>query len=201
MIIQNGKSEFAGCVFYAGEHNHYDDSDFYALVWDEASQSVLEVEYGSTRYGDCGKATVDITLQNLRKVYRFYYNQCRDFFDNAANPAQAKKVLVDDAVLVTRGRKIPKGTIGKAFWVGTRYNYYSRKNESRVGIEISETGERVFIPSEYVEVVGWESKLIRGNSRKEAIRKAAMDKIPYGLHNYLSRRWKTNERSLNVYSA
>lgn len=43
------KVTYEGCVFETRERNFYDDSDFYAVVWDEASQDVIEVEYATTR--------------------------------------------------------------------------------------------------------------------------------------------------------
>lgn len=40
---------YEGCVLSTGEHNWYDDSDFYAMVWDEATESVKKVTYATTR--------------------------------------------------------------------------------------------------------------------------------------------------------
>lgn len=40
---------YVGCVLRTGEHNWHDDSDFYAMVWDEETQSVKEVYAGTTR--------------------------------------------------------------------------------------------------------------------------------------------------------
>lgn len=40
---------YEGCVLRIGEHNYYDDSDFYAVVWDEETQSTRKITYATTR--------------------------------------------------------------------------------------------------------------------------------------------------------
>ena len=169
--------EYAGCVLDTYEHNGYHDSDWYAVCWDDKEGKIVTVEYDSTRAGGGGWAKIDATTDVLRKAYRFYYRACRSIFDRQFNPDQAKTVKVGDTLVVVRGVKIPKGSIGTCFWTGQRYNYYSRRNEDRVGLEID--GERVFLPAEYVEVVGWEERLITGRERKRRIRNEAMRQMPY----------------------
>ena len=44
------KDIYKGCVLRKWEHNGYDDSDFYADVWDEAEQRVKSIEYATTRF-------------------------------------------------------------------------------------------------------------------------------------------------------
>lgn len=119
---------------------------------------------------------IDATDDVLRKVYRFYANVGRSIFDSKTNPAQAKEVRVGDTIKVVRGRKIPKGSVGDVFWVGKSYNQWSRMNEERVGVEIS--GERRFLPAEYVEVIGWEQRLITGRERRKRIRNFAINSMP-----------------------
>lgn len=176
-----GKPElqYEGCVLSTYEHNGYHDSDFYAICWDEDKQEVVHVEYDTTRCGGGGWAKVDATPDVLRKVYRHTMDIARMNFDSRSNQAQAKAVRKGDMVEVVRGRKVPKGTIGEVFWIGTRYNTYSRTTEDRVGIEVD--GERMFLPLAYVAVIGWEDRLLTGKRRKEAIRRAAID---YAAVNY-----------------
>lgn len=64
-----------------------------------------------------------------------------------------------DYVRVVRGRKVPKGTEGRVFWVGevptweTRYyDWRNRRYEGRLGIELND-GERVFVPEAYCVVI------------------------------------------------
>lgn len=62
------------------------------------------------------------------------------------------------------------------FWIGKSFNCYSGRTEERVGIEVDD--ERIFVPLEYVEVIGWESRLITGKERKRRIRHAAIGFLP-----------------------
>ena len=154
----------------------YCDSDWYAICWDREKQKLVEVEYDTTRAGGGGRAEIDATPEVLREVYRRYKRLGREHFDLRTNPSNAKKVQKGDTVRVIRGRKVPKGTEGVVFWVGTRYNQYSRMDEERVGIEVA--GERVFLNAEYVEVIGWEARLVTGRERKQAIRNFAVNSMP-----------------------
>lgn len=167
---------YVGCVLSTYERNGYHDSDFYAVCWDEEKQAVVDVEYDTTRAGGGGHAYIDATDEVLRKVYRYYKKMGRSHFDTVYNPKQAQEIRRGDTVTVIRGRKIPKGSVGQVFWVGTRFNQYSRHNEDRVGVEID--GERVFLPLEYVEVNDWQARLLTGRTRKNQIRNFAINSMP-----------------------
>lgn len=53
---------YKGYVVCLGEHNYYDDSDFYAECWDNEKQKVVKVIYDTTRYASTGcRAEVDAT--------------------------------------------------------------------------------------------------------------------------------------------
>lgn len=168
--------EYVGATLSTYERNGYDDSDFYAICWDEEKNALVDVEYDTTRCGGGGWAKVDATKDVLRKAFRHCVNNARNHFDSVYNEAQAKKVKVGDTVVVMRGRKVPIGTTATCFWVGSRKNYYTYRDEERAGIEFG--GQRVFLPLEYVEVEGWEERLIRGKERKRLIRKAAVREMP-----------------------
>ena len=58
---------YQGLVLEKGEHNYWDDSDFYALYWSEKEQKPVECEYASTRYYGGGSATVDATPEIVEK--------------------------------------------------------------------------------------------------------------------------------------
>lgn len=53
-------------------------------------------------------------------------------------------------VVVVRGRKIPKGTTGECFWVGTTHSQYGA--QERAGFT-TEQGETVWIAKSHLEVV------------------------------------------------
>jgi hypothetical protein len=82
-----------------------------------------------------------------------------------------------DEVVVVRGRKVAKGSIGKVFWIGDCYNQFSYRTETRVGMIIGE--EKVFLPIEYVIKNEWEKFLLTGKARKQAIRNATINSLPY----------------------
>jgi hypothetical protein len=59
------------------------------------------------------------------------------------------QIVKGQKVVVVKGRKVAKGTEGEIFWLG----YETWNGESvlkRVGI-VSESGEKVFVSSDYVE--------------------------------------------------
>ena len=191
-IYGKTEPEYVGCVLSAYELNGYNDSDWYAVCWDREQQKLVEVEYDTTRAGGGGRAEIDATQEVLREVYRWYKRMGREHFDCCTNPSNAKKVQKGDTVRVVRGRKVPKGTEGVVFWVGTRYNQYSRMDEERVGIEVA--GERGFLNAEYVEVIGWEARLVTGRERKQAIRNFAVNSMPRHFRHLFSRRdWEWAE--------
>ena len=183
-IYGNAVPKYEGCVLSTYEHNGYEDSDWYAVVWDEETQCVTEVEYDTTRAAGGGWAKIDATPEVLLKVYRYYKNIGKSLFDKRTNQEQAKKVRKGDTVTVIRGRKVPKGTTGIVFWVGKKYNYYSHHDEDRVGIEVD--GERQFLPLEYVQVNDWEERLIRGKERKRKIRNFAVNSMPAHYRKYFA---------------
>lgn len=168
--------QYEGCVLNVWEHNGYHDSDFYATVWDEEKQAVVDVEYDTTRCGGGGTAQIDATDEVLQKVYRYYKRLGRSRFDGFSNEEQAKQFGRGDQVTVVRGRKIPQGTVGTVFWMGDCYNQYTYRTEKRVGIEVD--GERKFLPADYVERHNWQAHLITGKDRKRKIRNFAINSMP-----------------------
>lgn len=168
--------QYEGCVLNVWEHNGYHDSDFYATVWDEEKQAVVDVEYDTTRCGGGGTAQIDATDEVLRKVYRYYKRIGRVLFDGTTNMEMAKDFGRGDTVVVVRGRKVPQGTVGTVFWMGDCYNQFSYRTEKRVGIEVD--GKRVFLPAEYVERNNWQARLITGKDRKRKIRNYAINSMP-----------------------
>ena len=176
------ENAYEGCVLDWWEHNGAWDSDWYALVWDEGTQSVETVEYMTTRGGCYGTAKIDATFETIRKVYRYYKKDQKKFFDEHFNKDQAKKIRKGDTVRIIKGRKIKKGLEVPVFWAGTRYNPYSRMTEERIGVEVD--GERVFISAENAEPVNWEKRLLTGKARKKAIRSKTVDMMPLHYRKY-----------------
>lgn len=107
---------YEGMVLRLGEHNWYDDSDFYALVWDEATQSVKKVEYATTRgwtYHNGAKVDASDEIRakavawEAKRLFTLYAEQLQ------ADKLKALKELetgVEVKSLTTRGKN--KGVVG-----------------------------------------------------------------------------------------
>lgn len=154
---------FDGCVLQLRERNGYDDSDFEALVWDDAQGCARWIMYATTRgWSYPNNAVVDATDEVLAK-----YNAWNDAI-RSAREAKAKRLDDADAtkgkeVVVVKGKKY-LGKTGTVIWRGANkfgtyykngYNKPSDYYNQRVGVK-TETGETFFIPLEYVRVVGFE---------------------------------------------
>ena len=175
------KVMYEGRVLNWYEHNGYEDSDWYAEVWDDETQSIKQVEFMTTRAYCYGHAELDATDEVLRKVYRKNKKDAAKSFVGF-NLRQAKKIRKGDTVRIVKGRKVKKGLEVPVFWAGTTYNRWSRQNEERIGVDVD--GERVFISAENAEPVGWESRLIHGKKRKKMIRRKALEDMPTAYRNY-----------------
>lgn len=169
-------TEYVGCVLDTYEHNGAWDSDFYAVCWNREKREVVTVMYDTTRCGGMGTAKIDATDEVLHEMYQVYRQSTRKDFDNILNERQAKEYGKGDNVVVIKGRKVKKGTVGRVFWKGETFNPYSRMNEERVGIEVD--GTRKFLSAEYVENADWQKRLLHGKARKQEIRRLVMNRIP-----------------------
>lgn len=181
---------YVGKVLNWYEMNGYEDSDWYAEVWDEETQRIKSVEYMTTRCGCWGVAECDATDDILRKVYRQKKKSAASYYDQE-NEKKAKTVSRGDTVRIIKGRKVKVGTVAVCFWAGQRYNQYSRMVEDRIGVEVN--GERVFINAENAIPVDWEARLVRGKERKNTIRRMANEWMPISYRSYFKTRRKLVE--------
>jgi len=67
-VTYNGELSYEGAVLATRERNGYHDSDFYAIVWDEAEGRLTSVLYDTTRGASGGSATVDATEEVIEKA-------------------------------------------------------------------------------------------------------------------------------------
>lgn len=76
---ENGTKIYEGCVLTKEwERNTYHDSDFFTPVWDEETQTIRQIETGSTRHaGGCG-VEVDATSEVIKKAEAYM----REFLTN-----------------------------------------------------------------------------------------------------------------------
>ena len=121
MAIHNTTSNVTthtGLVLSVGERNGYDDSDFYAVVWDEAAGKPVDVTYASTRYWSRDtSAFIDATPEVRAKADAWYAEAAR-VAAVAAAEREAKRVCRGRLVQVVKGRKVPVGLVGEVIWMG-----------------------------------------------------------------------------------
>lgn len=137
--------EFAGAVLQLGEHNYYDDSDFYAVVYDAEAGTIHEVEYATTRFGGGGWAEVDVTAENRERAGDLCEAEWLRLI-SVREEREARKLAFGREVVVVRGKKVPVGTVGEVAKIGRgRYGDW-------VLIRLID-GETVITDAKNVEVV------------------------------------------------
>jgi hypothetical protein len=108
---------FAGCVLATWERNGYDDSDFFASVWNEEKQCIEVIEYGTTRaWTYPNTAVVDATPEVKAKA-NAYTKRCDLQAAILHDISRAAEVAKGKACLVVKGRKIAKGSTVKVISV------------------------------------------------------------------------------------
>jgi hypothetical protein len=105
---------------------------------------IASIEIVSSRfadYGDRGKAIYPVHKCDEKEIVEY-----QEFLQSQLAQGQ---IVKGQKVVVVKGRKVAKGTEGEIFWLG----YETWNGESilkRVGI-VLESGEKVFVGSDYVE--------------------------------------------------
>ena len=105
---------------------------------------IASIEIVSSRfadYGDRGKAIYPVHKCDEKEIVEY-----QEFLQSQLAQGQ---IVKGQKVVVVKGRKVAKGTEGEIFWLG----YETWNGESilkRVGI-VLESGEKVFVSSDYVE--------------------------------------------------
>lgn len=142
---------YVGCVLGTREMNGYDDSDFYAIVWDAALGAMREVQYASTRFAGGGSAGVDATPA-VRAAAALWARgwAIADALDLAATEARDPRVIGRD-VVVTGGRK-HVGKVGRVFWSQEKRSRHGTWSYGwRLGLHTAD-GETVWIDADKVDV-------------------------------------------------
>lgn len=158
-----------GVVLYTGERNGYDDSDFYAVVWDDVKGFTDEILYASTRgWTYPNHASADATLEILQKLEAIRKANAEHAALHKAK-VEANTPRVGKRVKVVGGRKVPHGAEGEVFWFGEKRRFGPRYNgptlasagilnfresvrDKRVGIRLADES-KVFVDAIHVEVV------------------------------------------------
>lgn len=145
------EESWTGLVLRIGEHNWYDDSDFFALVWDEEQGKIREIEYGSTRsWTYHNGAKVDATDEVRAKAVAWQAEQYFELYVEKARAAAEEELRRIDLgmevrSLTTRGKN--KGVVGTVEWIGN--NSYGPG--MRVGIHVDGETARRYIDMDRVE--------------------------------------------------
>ena len=132
------KETYVGRVLETYEENGYNDSDFYAIVWDDETNSLIHKQFATTRFYSNGYgAKIDATPEIIEKATA---ERKARFLKSAieADEETAKTVAKGKMVEINRGRK-NRGIIGEVFWVGNpdKFSYYAKEHRS-VGIKLDD---------------------------------------------------------------
>ena len=161
------RTTHVGKVISLREHNGYSDSDYYALVWNDETNSTEEIEYATTRgWTYPNGASVDAT-EEVKAKY--------DKFTKEVNEKRRATYLVElnkmpeigDTIKIVKGRKIAIDTVAEVFWVGqdkfyreSRYSspysyllgYIYTPEKWCIGIRLLD-GTRLFTNAKNLEIV------------------------------------------------
>lgn len=133
------KEEYAGLVLDDRERNYHDDSDFYAVVWNEERNEPMDIEYGTTRFATCDRyvkvdATADVRRKFTDWARKQYFSSLVLRDREKANSLEKGKI-----VKVVRGRKVKHSTRGKIIYMQTvNYGYSKLSAEVKIGIALDD---------------------------------------------------------------
>lgn len=130
------KKTYEGKVLSLREKNGYDDSDFYALVWDSEKNKPVEIMYATTRawcYYD--KAVVDATEDVVEK-YNAHKEKQKQAMRLEKRKAEHDNPELNKKMIVKRSYKeVKKGMVGTVFFIR------KRARSTLVGLRTSERKE------------------------------------------------------------
>ena len=168
------KESYVGRVLETYEENGYNDSDFYAVVWDDETESIIHKQYATTRFYSNGYgAKIDATPEIIEKATA---ERKARFLKSAIEKDEetAKTVAKGKMVEINRGRK-NRGIIGEVFWVGNpdKFSYYAKEHRS-VGIKLDDERDDngkfkniVFAYDYNCDVINFESHLTNTKELEE----------------------------------
>lgn len=102
------------------------DTGYYAIVWNDDAATPVDVYLGGQEFGPIKQAEVDATPEAIAayEAWLAAKEAARVAAEEARLEANAegriREVVRGCPVKVTRGRKIPKGTEGRVFWIGQK---------------------------------------------------------------------------------
>jgi hypothetical protein len=168
------KETYVGRVLETYEENGYHDSDFYAIVWDDETNSLIHKQFATTRFYSNGYgAKIDATPEIVEKATAERKNRfLKSAIEN--DEEKAKTITKGKMVEINRGRK-NRGIIGEVFWVGNpdKFSYYAKEHRS-VGIKLDDERDDngkfkniVFAYDYNCDVINFESHLTNTKELEE----------------------------------
>jgi hypothetical protein len=161
------RTSHVGLVLDIGEHNHYHDSDFYAVVWNPEKGMPEHMEYATTRgWTYPNSADIDATPETLaaygawREAGFHEAQKAREKARLEAEEAyrrelaaleaarQAAEALMGKEVVVTKGKE--RGAAGRVVWTGI--SRFAKRPSGRVGVQRADGG-RLFVAVGAVKAV------------------------------------------------
>lgn len=150
----NGAEEtYIGRVLLLRERNGYDDSDFYAICWNDETGKPISIMYDTTRFAGGGGANIDATPEVVKKYQEFLKKQS----DLQREISKLEDSLISSRpgtpVRINRGKK-HKGESGTVFTSGR--NMYGPYIGVKFNDEVDENGKLkniAFVNSAYVNVL------------------------------------------------
>lgn len=127
------------------EMNGYDDSDFYMTIWDEEAQAPYEYMFATTRgytydlMGSSPDATPEVMAAYEAWFKRQQENELarRALRDRIETVKECLHMVHKGATCrVARGRKVPKGTVGKVLGLTEKPDYMGHGKETWALLDI-----------------------------------------------------------------
>lgn len=160
--------QYLGLTLSEREQNLRDDSYFHITVWNADESKPESHEYAATAYGGVGAMSSHTRMQLLAATHdsvKRAYSSWEAQQDRRIAAEQLLRGLGSDAfgrcykgdtVRVVRGRKVPKGTVGKVIRVVEKVTHVSRygtwETKELFAMIVTPTGAWE-VKSEYCEIV------------------------------------------------
>jgi hypothetical protein len=152
----NPIESWTGCVLWTGEHNWHDDSDFYAVVWDEEAGQTREIEYASTRGWTYHNYAVVDASDEVQAKATAYLAKIRAENEAFRRAQEAKIPKVRS--LTTRGKN--KGVVGLVRRIQPNQYDLSQWAIEVAAIEVAGEAKYRYIPVNRLEVINPDQYLI-----------------------------------------
>ena len=157
------KVSHVGSTLYTYERNGYDDSDWYAVVYNQGTDTLEHVEFATTRHHCEGNRAVVDALPEIAEAAHKLMTEENFKALVEREKANRQQVQISSKVKVVKGRTA-KGNVGFVFWIGARQRF-GGKEVRKIGIRYSDKmvdgkwADVDFVYMHNVEVCGWEENI------------------------------------------